>query len=135
LAFAWAFVYDIEPAQLLPSILAAAGLYFAQFLARRAPEKQAPVFFSILATLLTTAILYSKVSGGLLTTSWGVEGLALLVAGFLARERILRLQGLAMFLVCILKVFFYDLRNLETIYRILSFIVLGLILLAVSWIY
>jgi hypothetical protein len=135
LVLAWALANDIEPAQSLPCFLAAAGLYVAQFLARRAPEKSAPAWFSILATLLTTAILYGRVSGGLLTTFWGLEGLALLAAGFLTRERILRLEGLAMLLVCILKVFFYDLRNLETIYRILSFIVLGLILLAVSWIY
>jgi uncharacterized membrane protein len=40
-----------------------------------------------------------------------------------------------MLLVCILKLFLYDLRNLETIYRILSFVALGLILLGVSWIY
>jgi uncharacterized membrane protein len=31
--------------------------------------------------------------------------------------------------------FLYDLRNLETLYRILSFVALGLILLSVSWIY
>jgi uncharacterized membrane protein len=38
-------------------------------------------------------------------------------------------------LICILKLFLYDLRNLETLYRILSFMALGLILLGVSWIY
>lgn len=135
----WAFLDDIEPPHLLPAVSAAAALYIGQFVAqfpaRRPAEREAPAFFSILATLLTTAILYGKVSGGLLTTFWGLEGLALLAVGFLARDRILRLQGLALLLVCILKVFFYDLRNLETIYRILSFIVLGVILLAVSWIY
>ena len=51
------------------------------------------------------------------------------------RARILRLQGLALLLICILKLFLYDLRNLETIYRILSFVALGVILLCVSWIY
>ena len=71
----------------------------------------------------------------MLTVSWGLESLALLATGFAARERILRLQGLALILLCILKLFLYDLRNLETLYRILSFVALGLILLAVSWIY
>ena len=37
--------------------------------------------------------------------------------------------------MCVLKLFLYDLRNLETPYRILSFIALGLILLGVSWVY
>jgi uncharacterized membrane protein len=59
----------------------------------------------------------------------------LLALGFAFRDRWLRLQGLGLFLVCVLKLFLYDLRNLDTPYRILSFIALGLILLGVSWIY
>ena len=51
------------------------------------------------------------------------------------RDRVQRLSGLFLFLICVLKLFFYDLRQLETINRILSFIVLGLILVSVSWIY
>jgi uncharacterized membrane protein len=47
----------------------------------------------------------------------------------------LRLAGLALLLGCIAKLFAYDLRSLETFFRILSFIGLGVILLAVSWIY
>jgi uncharacterized membrane protein len=31
--------------------------------------------------------------------------------------------------------FFYDLRELETLYRIMSFFVLGVILVGVSWVY
>jgi uncharacterized membrane protein len=64
-----------------------------------------------------------------------VQGVFLLAAGFPLRERILRLSGLAVLLTCILKLFFHDLRRLETLPRILSFMVLGLILLAVSWAY
>ena len=51
------------------------------------------------------------------------------------RERVVRLQGLGLLLVGILKLFIYDLRNLETIYKILSFVILGLILLGAPWIY
>jgi len=87
------------------------------------------------ASAALAALLYASVSGGLFTVALGLEGLALLGAGFPLRERILRLQGLALLLTCILKLFVYDLRNLETMYRILSFIVLGLIMLGVSWIY
>ena len=61
--------------------------------------------------------------------------MVLLGAGFVLRDRLPRLQGLALLLLCILKLFFYDLRNLDTPYRILSFIMLGLILLGVSWTY
>jgi uncharacterized membrane protein len=38
-------------------------------------------------------------------------------------------------LFCISKLFVYDLRHLETVYRILSFVALGVILLGVSAIY
>lgn len=57
------------------------------------------------------------------------------VRGFVARKRLLRVQGLVLLLACIAKLFVYDLRNLETLHRIGSFITLGVILLAVSWIY
>jgi uncharacterized membrane protein len=91
--------------------------------------------FSVAATLLLGVILFGRVSGGLLTVAWGCEGVALLGAGFLLGQRVLRLQGLVILLICILKLFFFDLNNLETLYRILSFVALGVILLGVSWIY
>ena len=98
-------------------------------------EKHARLYFSLLTTALTTILLYHEVSGSMLTVAWGIEGIALLIAGFPLRDRVLRVSGLALFLVCILKLFLYDLRSLETPYRIASFIVLGLMMLAVSWIY
>jgi uncharacterized membrane protein len=111
-----------------------AGLYAAQFLSAGVAQR-ARAMFSLFGTILLTVLLYHEVSGGLLTVAWGVEGVALLAAGFPLRERVLRLQGLVLLLTCILKLFLYDLRNLDTMYRILSFVALGLILLAVSWVY
>ncbi len=134
-AFVSACIFDIDPARLAISIPTAALCYAAQLAARRTNQKSAPLYYSLLGTTLTAAILYGRVSGGLLTVAWGLLGLSLLGSGFATRERILRLQGLAVFLICILKLFFYDLRNLETLYRILSFVALGVILLSVSWIY
>jgi hypothetical protein len=116
-----------------------AGFYAAEYLIASArlagKEHNAATMFSLFGTVLLAALLYGRVSGGLFTVALGLEGLALLGAGFPLRERILRLQGLALLLACILKLFVYDLRNLETMYRILSFIALGLIMLSVSWIY
>ena len=116
-----------------------AGFYAAESLTTRArlegKERNAAAMFSLFGTSLLAAMLYGSVSGGLFTVALGFEGLALLSAGFALRERILRMQGLALLLTCILKLFVYDLRSLETMYRILSFIALGLIMLCVSWIY
>ena len=134
-AFLFALVNYIDPPILAGSITAAAGMFALHFHATRVESRRAAVFYSVLGALVVAALLFGRVSGGLLTVSWGIEGIALLAAGFMARGRALRLEGLTLLLGCILKLFFYDLRNLETGYRILSFIVLGLILLSVSWIY
>jgi uncharacterized membrane protein len=49
--------------------------------------------------------------------------------------RTLRMIAMVLFGIAILKIFFYDLSFLETIYRIVSFIGLGIILLTVSYLY
>jgi hypothetical protein len=126
-----ALAFAVLHRELWISIATAALLYAAQALADRKPA----AFLSVGATTLIAALLYTRISGEMLTVAWGLEGLALLACGFALRERVLRLQGLALLLVCILKLFLYDLRNLDTFPRILSFIALGAIMLGVSWIY
>jgi uncharacterized membrane protein len=74
-------------------------------------------------------------STSLVTLAWGIQGAALLLIGFAVRDRVLRLSGLTMLLLCIAKLFVYDLRELEALARIFSFVVLGVLLLAVSWVY
>jgi uncharacterized membrane protein len=98
-------------------------------------EQYAAPVYSILGTLLLTILLFDKVQGRLLTVALGVEGAGLLLFGMFTSERILRLSGLALFLLCIGKAFVHDLRQLDTLSRILSFIVLGLLLLGASWFY
>jgi uncharacterized membrane protein len=112
-----------------------AGLYYMWFRWRRIGLAAVRFGLSLIALLLLTVIVYVEVSGSYRTVVWAIEGVALLAAGLTIRERTVRLEGLFLLLACILKLFLYDLRNLETVYRILSFIVLGLILLGVSWVY
>ncbi|HLX46211.1 MAG TPA: DUF2339 domain-containing protein [Bryobacteraceae bacterium] len=122
--------------------LVIASFYAAQLLSPREPAEAVPqvdrharTFFSLLASILLAVLLFYQVSGSLLTTAWGIEAVALIAAGFPLRDRLQRLSGLFLFLVCVLKLFLYDLRQLETINRILSFIILGVILVSVSWVY
>ncbi len=61
--------------------------------------------------------------------------LVLIFIGFFKKIKSMRIFALALFLVVINKVFIYDLSSLEGIYRILSFVALGLILLGISFIY
>ncbi|HEX3559520.1 MAG TPA: DUF2339 domain-containing protein [Pyrinomonadaceae bacterium] len=70
-----------------------------------------------------------------LSVVWALYGAGLLVAGRVWRLRLLRLMSLALLSLTTLKVFFRDLSSLDRVYRIISFIVLGAILLAVSYLY
>lgn len=128
LAFAQCWAIGVEGAA--PVI---ACLYAAQILSERGTP--ARTYFSVLATALITLVPHYHVEGSLRTVVWGGEGVVLLGSGFPLRDRVLRISGLALLLGCILKLFVWDLRHLETMPRILSFIVLGLFLVGVSWIY
>ena len=60
---------------------------------------------------------------------------ALLAVGFWKRRAFIRWQGLVLIVFTIAKVFIYDMRNLSSVYRVLSFIGLGILLMAVSFAY
>jgi uncharacterized membrane protein len=66
---------------------------------------------------------------------WGIYALALFIAGIMKESSPARIAGFVMASLTIIKVFFYDLSYLETTYRVLSFVVLGIILLTISFIY
>ena len=69
-----------------------------------------------------------------LSIIWAVYGGALLVVGIVNRSASLRIMALGLLGITTLKVFLIDLAQLEN-YRIVSFIALGAILLAVSFLY
>ncbi len=66
---------------------------------------------------------------------WMVYGSALMLVGFWKKSAFLRWQSIALLTLTAAKVFFYDISALERGYRIVAFIVLGGILLAVSFFY
>lgn len=70
-----------------------------------------------------------------LSVVWTIYAIGLVAAGFIWKNRALRLMSIVIFAVTILKVFLFDLSNLDTIYRIVSFIVLGGLLVIVSFLY
>jgi uncharacterized membrane protein len=70
-----------------------------------------------------------------LSVLWIVYAFVMLVVGMLRKEAVVRWQGLGLLLVAIVKLFFFDLWFLTRFYRIISFFVLGLVLLAVSFFY
>jgi hypothetical protein len=122
------------PQRVLTGAFVIAVFHAAQFRLPR-DDRHARPAFSLLASALLGILLYYEISGSLLTIAWGAQAVGLIMVGFWASERIMRLTGLAGFLLCILKLFLYDLRTLDTLSRIVSFIVLGLVLMGASWLY
>jgi len=66
---------------------------------------------------------------------WMAYGAMLMVVGFLRRSAFVRWQALVLIAFTIAKVFIYDVSQLDRGYRIVSFIVLGVLLLAISFVY
>lgn len=62
-------------------------------------------------------------------------GFGLLAVGFWRRSSVLRWQALILIFCTIAKVFLYDLSNLTGVLRVLSFMALGVLLMAASFIY
>jgi uncharacterized membrane protein len=66
---------------------------------------------------------------------WMAYGAMLMAVGFWRASAFVRWQALILIAVTIGKVFIFDVSHLERIYRILSFVVLGALLLAISFAY
>lgn len=66
---------------------------------------------------------------------WTLYAAILMTVGIMKRFRSARLLSMALFGLVVLKVFVYDIRELADIYRIVAFIVLGVILLVVSFLF
>jgi uncharacterized membrane protein len=69
------------------------------------------------------------------STLWMIYGAVLMLVGFRRRSSFVRWQALVLIAVTVVKVFAYDVSNLDRGYRIISFVVLGVLLLAISFVY
>jgi uncharacterized membrane protein len=97
----------------------------------RRPEQL--FFFS--AVGLLTVLLALEMRHGMVTLSWGVEGVAVFVLALWLGERSFRLTGLGLLLLCVGKILVVDVWRLDARDRYLTFIVLGAALLLVSFLY
>ena len=70
-----------------------------------------------------------------LSAFWALVGLAAIVAGLVRDLKELRLAGLALLGIGVAKVFVYDLAELDQLYRVLSLVAIGLVLLAGAYAY
>jgi uncharacterized membrane protein len=70
-----------------------------------------------------------------LSLGWGLYGALMIVVGMRRAYPPDRYIGITVLAITVLKVFFYDLWELGGIYRVIGFIVVGVLLLAVSYLY
>lgn len=66
---------------------------------------------------------------------WTFFSVILMVEGLKNNNSILRKTSLVLFVITIIKVFFLDMSHISTPYRIISFVILGLVLIQVSYLY
>ncbi len=83
---------------------------------------------------LTRYVTVHYTSSGL-TPAWALLALAVFVAGLVLRERVYRLGGFVLLALAVGRVFLVDVWQLETLYRILSFLILGGVLLLLGYLY
>ena len=66
---------------------------------------------------------------------WALFSVILMIKGFKDNNSLIRKVSLVLFSITLLKVFSFDMSNISTPYRIISFIILGLILVMTSYLY
>jgi hypothetical protein len=139
----WLPVFE-APTVYFPNMLAILILLIQGQIARRLPERY-PLNTAIQNAVILTGGLslllfvsrwvLEMVSGFYLTASWSILALALFTAGLLLRERMYRWVGLGVLACALGRVVLFDVWKLETVYRILSFMALGIVLLVLGFIY
>jgi len=70
-----------------------------------------------------------------LSILWGVYSLLLISLGIWKKKKYLRVGAIALFAATLLKLFFYDLTDLDTISKTIVFVSLGALLLIISFLY
>lgn len=120
--------------------------FISTFSADRAYPKL-KIFFELLLSmtiiwiatseLLTwMAILKSEQSYKLvLSILWGLSSLVLVILGIWKDKKHLRIAAILLFAATLLKLFFYDILALSTISKTIVFVVLGILLLIISFLY
>jgi hypothetical protein len=128
----------------LPNLAAILALLAQQRIAMRRPAEFAmpPLAHTVTIVaggatlwLFITRAMGEIERGFYLTASWSVLALLLFGAGILLRERVYRWLGLAVLALALGRIFIIDVWKLETLFRILSFMALGVALLLLGFIY
>ena len=89
----------------------------------------------VVAIVMLTALITDNVTPNNYTIAWAAEAAGLILLGIPVADRIVRFAGLFVFALCVGRALIIDLPARDSTGRILTFLGLGLLLLAVSWAY
>ncbi|HBH24339.1 MAG TPA: hypothetical protein DDY13_13060 [Cytophagales bacterium] len=78
---------------------------------------------------------YPKAEKTLLSILWGVYALALVILGISKEVKTARIVAFLILGITLIKLFFYDLAELDTVSKTIVFIALGILLLVISYLY
>ncbi len=70
-----------------------------------------------------------------LSVTWAVVGVLLTGGGLILKRAPLRVAGLAVLALATAKVFVFDLASLDIAYRVITLVVLGVLLIAMAWVW
>lgn len=70
-----------------------------------------------------------------LTILWGVYALILIALGIWKKKKHLRIGAIVLFTITLIKLFFYDIIDLDTLSKTIVFVSLGILLLIISFLY
>jgi uncharacterized membrane protein len=127
-----------------PNFVAVLIWMLQQQVARQNPERYPAgpvahnttiVAASVALWMLCTRWIMQGAGGFYLTAGWSVLAFVLLALGIGLRERMYRWAGLGILAAALGRVVLFDVWKLDTLYRILSFFALGLVLLVLGFIY
>jgi hypothetical protein len=97
-----------------------------------ARPEQLQFFAPIILLAITLAL---KMKESMVTVSWGIEGLFIIVLALAFRERSFLRAGFAILLLSVAKVFAMDMWRLDLLHGTITFIGVGLAVTAVSFLY
>ncbi len=100
-------------------------------------REQALTQHTHLAMAILPSLVYLGIyfDGPAITLAWAIEASLLVVAGLIARRTDVRIAGLAIFGFVLFRIFIFDLARVDAVWRVLSFLVVGTILLVLAFIY
>lgn len=113
---------------------ALAAVYLMLARTGRAPSQLRAAHLALAVAFITIALAL-RLNEVWISVGWFVEAALLMAAGFWRQSAFVRWLALALITATTLKVFAYDIWDLSRGYRIVSFVFLGVLLLAVSFAY